>query len=127
MGDLRSLQRGNVWQGTTKKLTDAVAHLFSNGGKADLEQDYDLLGTPPPEVVAAITTADTFEIWLENLESLSVFMGLLTQWTYGPRGVVGLNYAGVQASLTMSGVECTPRLFADIQAMETAALKKMRE
>lgn len=50
-----------------------------------------------------------------------------TQWRIGWPAMgqpvrTGLDYAGVHAWLLASGAPCIPRLFADIQACEAAAL-----
>lgn len=81
---------------------------------------------PPPEVSAAIYEADTFELWPENLDSLTLFMRMQTQWRIGPAGASGLDYAGVSSALRFLRVRPTPEFFDDLQIMETAALRAMR-
>lgn len=126
MGHLRGIQGSRVWQGPTKKLTDAVAALFRTGGKQELEQDFAQFGGPPPGLTDAIEHADTIELWPENVEPISVFMRLQSQWRVGPAGPLGLEYSCVESFLRLARVKRTPELFADIQAMETAALRAMR-
>lgn len=104
-----------------------MAHLFRHGVGSSLEQDFDTWGQPPPEYLEAIRQADEFEIWPENVQSLQTFMRLQTQWVYGLRGPVGLNYAGVRAALDMMRTEVTTELFDDLQVMESAALKILTE
>lgn len=55
------------------------------------------------------------------------FLRAATQWTWITPGMgrpfpIGFNYPGVEASLRMAGVPCTPELFADLRLMERAAL-----
>lgn len=65
---------------------------------------------------------EEFELWPENVEALSVFMKLQTQWRYGMAGITGLDYSGVLAVLTFMGIAHTPDLFGKIQVMERAVL-----
>lgn len=74
-------------------------------------------------MVAAIEEADTFEVWPENIDTLSVFLRLQTQWRTGPAGPTGLDYAGVRAALAMMRQRID---FGDLQMMESAALAAMR-
>lgn len=77
-------------------------------------------------MAAAIEDADTIEIWPENVDSLTLFMRVQTQWRVGPAGPSGLDYAGVSSALRLMRSRPSPELFDDLQAMETAALRAMR-
>lgn len=59
--------------------------------------------------------------------AVRAFLRAATQWTWVTPGMgrpipIGLNYPGVEASLRMAGVACTPELFEDLRLMEGAAL-----
>lgn len=65
----------------------------------------------------------TLEIWPENVETVSLFLRLSTQWVVGGMGgVVGLNYSSVKALLDILGIEERVELFDGLQVMERAAL-----
>lgn len=65
-----------------------------------------------------------FEVWEENFSTLEVFLSLSTQWRPGPLGgCLGLDYPGVRAALRMRRVRKPQQVFADLQVMESAALK----
>ena len=57
---------------------------------------------------------------------------MATQWRvvldgWGGRLDLGLDYDGARAGLDLAGVEMTPKLWADVRAIETGALEAMRE
>lgn len=105
-----------------------MAHLFRHGSREELQQDIDVFGAPPPELLEQLNKADTFEVWPENEEPITLFMRLQTQWRVGPTGSpIGLDYAGVRAALAMMRHAMTPSLFMDLQVMEGEALRVMRE
>lgn len=81
-----------------------------------------MFGGPPPEVLKHLNKTDEFEIWPENVEPVSLFMKMQTQWRIGVAGITGLDYSGVMAALTFMGVPHTPELFGKIQVMERAVL-----
>ena len=71
------------------------------------------------------------ECWPENIDSLNLFIALQTQWRIGMSGATGLDYPAVFATLDRLHRDKTDarrdELFADVQIMEAAALKKMAE
>lgn len=71
------------------------------------------------------------ECWPENIDSLNLFIALQTQWRIGMSGATGLDYPAVFATLDRLHRDKTDarrdELFADMQIMEAAALKKMAE
>lgn len=82
----------------------------------------------PPDMRAGIVEAAAVPIWPENLPAFEAFAALLTQWRVGMSGATGLDYAAIPATLDMLGVSADRRaLFADLRAMEAAALDAMRE
>ena len=59
--------------------------------------------------------------------AVRAFLRGATQWTWITPGMgrpipIGFNYQGLEASLRMAGVACSPELFDDLQMMERAAL-----
>ena len=55
---------------------------------------------------------------------MEAFLTLTTQWRYaGASGVrVGLDYSAIEPTLRLAGLAPAPALFADLRAMEAAAL-----
>lgn len=69
------------------------------------------------------TASDALEIWPENVETVSAFLRLQTQWVLGAMGgVVGLNYQAVEALFNILGIEKRLEVFDGLQVMERAAL-----
>jgi hypothetical protein len=74
-------------------------------------------------------TADSFEVWPDNWQSVIVYCSMRTQWNVGPAGAVGLNYASLGEVWRRLKVPPSDRdqAFQDLQVMEAAALKHMHE
>lgn len=68
------------------------------------------------------------QILPEGADALKLFLALGTQWRFaGMDGQpVGLDYAAVEPAAKAIGVELTPERFADLRAMEAAALAAYR-
>lgn len=70
-----------------------------------------------------------FEVHEDCWETCLFFLAVQTQWGYAPGGMaaqrVGLNYAGVESGMRMSGKprRAWPDLLADLQVMELAVLQ----
>lgn len=66
------------------------------------------------------------EIWPENWGALRLFLAVETQWRvqlgFGVVVHLGLDYAALEAAMRMSGVADPAAMFADVCAMERAAL-----
>lgn len=73
--------------------------------------------------------AQTIYIWPENVDSWNFFQSIQTQWTVGPTGAIGLNYAGVEVERKAWGIKSKdwPKLFFEVKAMERATLAAWRE
>lgn len=72
--------------------------------------------------------SDEILIWPENLEAAWFFREYLqTQWRVGAGGATGLDYTAVLACIRTLGMARDKRdeLFADVRAMEAAALGAM--
>ncbi len=120
-----------------KKLIQA-ARLLARG---DLNLD-ELLGeaTVPAEseienalamlglyVEGGLTLADEeFWLWPENEQVFLLWMEVQTQWTVGPAGPIGLNYAGVDVCLVRGDIPRRDRnkAFKLVMLMERAALEE---
>lgn len=92
----------------------------------------------PPALAAAVAAAareggereDTrYRVWAENWPSLQLFLGLSTQWRRAGLGAVaiGLDYTAVAPTAALLGIELDAGRFADLQAMEGAALRAWAE
>lgn len=69
--------------------------------------------------------AGLFHLWPEHLPALHAWIDLGTQWRVGPVGATGLDYAGVQAYLTLTGLrgEARRQRFEELRIMERATLR----
>ncbi len=83
--------------------------------------------TPLGELAAAIGTQHT-ELWQDNVETVEVFAGMMTQWNVGPGGAVGLRYEALPMVLRVRGVPAARRreVFDGLRIMERAALEVFR-
>lgn len=67
-----------------------------------------------------------FDVWPENWETVQLFLAVQTQWRMAPMGgVVGLDYAAVDAAIRHLRRPMTPELFAGLQIMEKAAIAEL--
>ena len=70
-------------------------------------------------------------LWAEHQAAFLAFLAVSTQWRVvaGETGLIrtGLDYAAADAGLRRAGIETTPDLWADLQAIETGALAALRE
>ena len=79
--------------------------------------------------------ADDFLVWPENMETVSLFLSLETQWVMsnGLSGSfpVGLSYPALETSMRMMDIPDKADMFKRIRVMELAALavfdKKLNE
>lgn len=66
----------------------------------------------------------TPEIGPDEVDAVSLFLRLGSQWRYAPTGGrLGLDYAAVPPTAAMLGMTVTPALFDDLRTMEHAALE----
>lgn len=128
-------------QGRAKKLTEA-ARLLARGELDLSDHDDDAAEHELDSALAAFGLVldrsatggpRPFFLLPDNLRPLQVWLQLQTQWLrVGMEGTAtGLNYAGVEAYLRMSGHGSNPRrrqgLLRSIQAMEQATLAEWGE
>lgn len=74
------------------------------------------------------------EVWPEHWQAFEVFCAMQTQWRIGSAGMggsvpTGLDYHAMSAVMEFLNVSADERgdLFADVQAMESAALEAMAD
>lgn len=67
------------------------------------------------------------EVAPDEVDAVALFLAMGTQWRRcGVTGrAIGLEYAAVPATASLSAIAMTPALFADLQLMEAAALKEL--
>lgn len=68
------------------------------------------------------------EIWPDMANAVEIFAAMLTQWTVGSGGVIGLRYESLGLLMDAHGIDQTDRraLIADLQIMEHAAIESLR-
>ena len=83
----------------------------------------------PRKIVEKMEGFRPVEIWPDQVPVVNLFSSVLTQWRMGPSGPVGLDYAGVEATMRMKMVPAKERgqMLDDLRIMERAALAAMRE
>ena len=92
-----------------------------------MADDLAVFGAPSEVIQEALADDPRFDVWQENLPYLEFFCRCRTQWTVSFSGVVGLNYPAVESLMRMMKIENAPEFFAEIQAMEFAALPVLNE
>jgi hypothetical protein len=67
---------------------------------------------------------ESFEIWPENEESISLFSSVSTQWRMGAGGPTGLDYVALFGRMDRMKLDdqTHERLFQDIRVIESEAL-----
>lgn len=85
----------------------------------------------PGAVAADPAETEGFEVLPENWTSLCIFLACETQWRVAATmaGLVwlGLDYPAADIVLRRSGADDPDAVFADLQAMEAAAIDVFRE
>lgn len=109
----------------SKKLIEAASAMYSDtGGPTD--EELARFGLTREDVE---DEDDICWIYPENFEAFSFFASIRTQWRVGLNGKTGLDYTAVKAAMSMRNIRKSRRaaLLDDVQIMEAAALKTMRE
>lgn len=108
--------------GAPGKLRAAARHLFRDS-RPPTEAEAAALGLTVDEATPRC------DVWPDNVQSLNVFIAMLTQWRAGAMGLIGLDYAALPVVLDLNAVPQDDRsmIFEDIRAMEDAALAVMRQ
>ncbi len=83
----------------------------------------------PAEMVEAAKGDDDllYGIWQENVESLSMFLRLQTQWHVMSGSFIGLNYQSAEFLIKIHGVADVAAMMDDLQSMEVAALQVLNK
>ncbi|MEW5729143.1 MAG: DUF1799 domain-containing protein [Pseudomonadota bacterium] len=102
----------------------------------DIAGDLALLGADEEAIEAwraalAEEDGEDFAVWPENWPTVEVFLALSTQWRWtvamSQAGAVpipsGIDYTAIEPTLRLMGREPSPAMFADLRAMEAAALE----
>jgi len=111
------------WGWRAKKLEEA-AHRIVTGKKSgldDLKSDLESLGVLPEKIKSLLDgeKQKDFELWPQNQIIIKAFNAVCSQWNIGFDGaLIGLNYAGVEAGLRLSGIKLTPYEFWLLQYLE---------
>lgn len=102
--------------------------------RGQVKADLIAMGADPEAVAARFATPEStapvaFAIWPGNVTAVNVFLACGSQWRHaGMAGLpTGLDYDGVESAMRLMGEDSNPGLFADIQAMEQAALAVFAE
>lgn len=68
-----------------------------------------------------------FEVWEDNLEAVTMFMRLQTQWTVVNTTFIGLNYQSIDFLFRIYQVQNPSEMMDDLRAMEVAALSVLNQ
>ena len=121
------LHAGLVESQTGKLSAAGRAWALGDGADAqeELEADAAFWGLATP------SEPETTEIWADHLPAFEAFLAVCGQWrvcAVEKRIVaVALDYTAAKAGLELAGMTITPEVWAQVQTIETAALKAMRE
>lgn len=68
-------------------------------------------------------------VWAENWEVMEFFMNLATQWNHGFNGPTGLNYAAIEPTMRLLGIEVenSRDFFLALRELERGALLQLSE
>lgn len=91
-----------------------------------------LAGRPDPSdnlgALAAQLGEQPLDLWEEHVAVVSLFADMMTQWSIGPGGAVGLRYEALPVLFDLRGTPPAERagLFDGLRVMERAALEEFR-
>lgn len=86
-----------------------------------------MFGAPANVLEKIDKPPDHFEVFQENWDAVRVFVAASTQWVIGFAGATGLNYPSIDFLLKLYRVKKKQEVFEQIQVVEAAALKAIRE
>ncbi|WP_181364443.1 DUF1799 domain-containing protein [Ascidiaceihabitans donghaensis] len=70
-------------------------------------------------------------VWAEHIPAFHAFLAVCGQWRAfevdGRIVPIALDYTAARAGLKLAGIKIKPKVWADLQTIELAALKAMRE
>jgi len=71
---------------------------------------------------------EAFELFPANAEIVELFVTLATQWRHAPTGQpAGLDYAAIEPTARLVGIDLDPTTFAGLRLMEAAVLRELRK
>jgi len=97
------------------------------GGSSKLEDVSSMTGLPL-ELLQESESASDGLVYPDNMQVVSIFNDMMTQWRVGATGATGLDYAALPAVLSIRRVKIADRedIFECLRIMESAALTEMR-
>ena len=98
-------------------------------GGASADQTANKLGLPLDLIMESENFQESDGVPPDLLAAVNVFSDMLTQWRYGPNGVVGLDYGSLPVVLRLRRVPRKDReqIFDDLRIMEKEALDALKE
>ncbi|MEP1521622.1 MAG: DUF1799 domain-containing protein [Ascidiaceihabitans sp.] len=70
-------------------------------------------------------------VWAEHVPAFHAFLAVCGQWRgfeiEGRTVPIALDYTAAKAGLKLAGIKIKPKVWADLQTIELAAVKAMRE
>lgn len=71
----------------------------------------------------------TVQVWPENIEAVSVFLAMQTQWRVGMNGRTGMDYSALDAVWPLVGIRRRDRtrVFQEFRIIEIGALNEMNK
>lgn len=113
-------------RGESKKLAAIARAIYARNQKpGDGKDDLDRLPPRIRERIERERAADVVTVWPEHVRALEVFSRCDTLWRVAPSGgVVGLDYAGVEAVMRMAGIDSISclQLLDELRVMESEAM-----
>jgi len=68
---------------------------------------------------------NNYYVYLQNWETVQMFLRCQTQWRVGMSGIIGLDYTSVVEMIKLYLVEDTVAMLENLQIMEAAALQAL--
>ena len=113
------------------------ANWRGGSSKDDLTDDLQVFGATPEQLAdwdEPDREEEHFSIWPENLETLTVFLALKTQWNKlavfdGPPRYIGIRYEVIPMVMRNKRVkrDAWPDVFEGLQIIESAALAELNK
>ena len=100
------------------------------GGNGDIEKTSNRLGLPVELVMESERFNRSDEgVYPDNVQAVSIFCDMMTQWRVGMSGATGLDYKALPVVLSIRRVKLPERedVFDCLRVMEQAALEERRQ
>ena len=97
------------------------------GGGRDINEASNRLGLPA-DLLQEAEGFDDVGVYPDNMQIVSTFNDMLTQWRTGASGVTGLDYNALPVVMRFRRVKVADReeVFDGVRIMESAALAEIR-